>query len=174
MRLRLAVPALLAGVLAVAGCADDGPPPAAERAARWQQAGDAAFAERNWERAIDAYQRLYALVDPEPARAPVRALLAFRIGRAHVELARHERSELGLDSLSRHGRIWLREALALRPALHQVWFERAQLLELEPADGARNQALVHAYEQYLAGAKDVSADEVPRVTLANARLRELQ
>lgn len=166
---------LLTSVLVLAACAEDGPAPLTDRVAHWKAEGDAAFSERSWDRAIEAYQNLFALLDPVPARRDVRAVVAFRIGRGHAALARQETSELRLSTMARYARIWLREALALRPALHQVWFERAQLLELERVHPQRDEALVKAYRAYVAGTSEGAPgdEEAVRVRLAQTRLKEL-
>ena len=154
--------------------------PATERMAHWKTAGDEAFGAKDWNTAIGHYTRLFSLIEPVTERRDVRAVVAFRIGRSHVELARTETNEFRVSTLTRYARVWLREALALQPRLYQVWYERAQLLELEVPGPTRDRALADAYRSFVSGAdrqaQDAGAMQGPeqeRLRLARARLREL-
>ena len=174
---RTSIGAALLCVLAAA-CGLEPLPPVSERIAQWQAQGEAAWVGRDWDRVAMAHRRLFALLDPAGTPAPVRASVAFRVARAHTERARVEPLVFRATTLRRHARIWLREALACHPTMVHVWFERAQLLELEHAPPAE---LARAYAAFLDGINEVSPEAdamgketAHRVRLAQTRLHELE
>lgn len=161
--------------LACAGCADDVAPLDA-RIKQWKQRADKAYAARNWHDAQKAYRNLYALLDPTPGRADVRATIAFRLGRAWGQQARHQEPGPRFQNQVHYAGLWLREAHALQPEMYAVWFERAQVLELQRAEDTKR---AHAYRKFLEGYEQHAAGGAPspevrkRVELARTRLREL-
>ncbi len=122
------------------------------------------------------YRGAFRLEDPIAERAPQRALLAFRIARSMARAARVNPVHMYSEYRARDALFWLDQAHAINPAMRQVWFEKARVLESPPRvtrdlAGARS-----AYERYLADAERAEAlppSETERVAHARKRIEAI-
>ncbi len=141
----------------------------------WRARADQAFQARQFDDAARGYQHAFCLLDPEPAQAQDRALLAFRCARARAEAASADLGDWPPEIQAREALAWLEQALALAPSLRQVHFERARLLDAPGAPWRDEQAALEAYRAYVVAveaAADVPDSERERVALARARLEQ--
>ncbi len=146
--------------------------------AAWRRQGDAAFEAQRFPEAARAYVTSFALLEPAPAQASERALMAFRSARAYALAAGADPGGAQAEAFAREALAWLDEAEALEPGLRQVHFERARLLDPEAPDGptpwADAAAASAAYARYLEAAAALGAtlpeSERERVALARRRL----
>jgi len=176
-------------LLLLSGCdgTDDPGTPAS-----WTARADEAFAEGDrlaavpssvpdavaaWRRAGSAYMKAFRLEDPVAEFQPVRALLAFRIGRSWSQAAR-----LGTDARQRgmhaeRALFWLAYARRLEPTLRAVLFERARLFDSDIEEVRDPTLALEAYQAYVAAMAEVgvhaSTGDDERVSVARARIEAL-
>jgi hypothetical protein len=159
-------------------------------AASWAREGAARFAEAQayvgegamaqarpaWREAARAFLNAFRLEDPVPERREVRALLAFRAGRALGLGARQAAQGDGAARRAQGAFFWLGEAEALEPALRQVHYERALLRDGDIPGVADPDAARIAYQRYLArlpAGGGVPESERARVERARERVEAL-
>ena len=175
-----------------------------ERSAEeWRRLGDAAFAAGDG--AADAEQRLrgslpgplghseavsawieaandfifaFRMEDPVEARREMRAMLAFRAGRALSKAALHGVAHPHRDSLAKRAVGWFGEARSLEPALRAALYERAVLFESEIGSVRDLVRARDAYVRYVAEVEALATEPSEREAAfrnrAAARLGEIE
>jgi len=134
---------------------------APEPDARTLEAEGDAFAERGaWAEAAERYRLAFALEDPVPERAAVRARLAWRRG---IALAR---CELGEDAWR-----WFQRALDLDRALYVVHFELGLLHDGHLPETADRKASRQGFERFLAGWERAGSPKSEAAVADEARRR---
>jgi len=150
-----------------------GPGRAAEGHVSFDDRADAVVA---WAEAGRAYRNAFRLVDPEPAVAGQRGMLAFRAARALAKAARHGTEANRADILADRALTWFDQAARLVPDLRQVHYERARLFDSTIGAVADHVRAHGAYTHYLAlagTAGEISPGEQARVTHARERAKAL-
>ncbi len=130
----------------------------------------------DWTEAAVAYRAAFRLLDPDPAVAVQRGMLAFRVARAFSKAARHGTDPRWAGLRGSLAMTWLDQAERLAPALRQVHYERATLYDSDIErvfDFVRAHASYTRYLALIEEAGAVPATESTRVTHARERAAAL-
>lgn len=156
MRRALLLLALAVAAALPAGCGEEAVPDP-----RALEAEGDAYAERGaWEEAARSYGLAFALEDPVPERAAVRARVAWRRGMA---LARAGRGE--------DARLWLDRALRLDPDLYVVHYELGLLQDGHLPETVDRDTSRDELRRFLAGWERAGKPAAEASVAAEARRR---